>query len=1670
MPPKQKSSTVDDSPPITTSFLQEQMAAMMSQLTQTIRAEVEAAMLQKFPVSENAASSSEAAVQGDTAVQGQPGASADQAAAAPATDIHALLNSSQVMSPIRFSTTLKVPRLEKGADFENWSSTFMAMMEIDNLGYLFTQNFVNPVGLNDAQDATLRRHKAHARAMLMNSVDESFLEIIRTGDDGLSPGPSWWALKQHFVGSSAYDLRSVLQQLLVHKQGEDSLTSYIDKLNLYCTRLAAGNKTVSNENKLVYFLTGLHERYSNFKDVLEAPGQDLLTYEQACTAVIAHHRRKFGDPTVAPGKNVDGIVPSALLAGATEQGRKQDRDCYNCSKPGHMSRDCTRPCGICGSSEHRSNTCAQRKGKGKGKATRNDKCATCGGKHSTRKCRNHLTCVYCNKQGHLVADCRKKARDNTKKASGQATIAVNNAGDSNETTGLTHHGWLAMADSQSLLIESNARGEQSKCYSTATTPLLSWVADSGCTTHLVTSSEGVLDFKACDTILPIKQAGKDAKPMRVIGHGTIYPWGRVQVVPEVGRNLLSVSQLWNDFKWRHTADETVSFTDTLHDNNLVASGYLHPCGLYIVDNVHWKNLHQDHSTNPIAGTAAVATSDASPSQRLLEAHYKFGHLSKQGLAELHRHELLPQITADDLRRGFGTCAACISAKLHRAPRSKKARHATRSKTRFERISVDYCGPMSVETVDGNRGFMTFWDDWSGEGFTYLVRNKSQSLQVLQRFVADECIPRGLHIGTLRTDGAAEYTSAEFRGYCKEKGIKREITARHSPHQNPQAERGNRTLVEMATAQLHHAGLGKEWWGPSVLHATYTRNRCPSARLNGGIPFVVAEGRLPDYSKLMPFGVTAYVHVPDSLRTKFESKAVKGVYLGNSRGRNAYMIYLPERKIIVHSRDVDFELDAAGTRDFYQSKLQGTSNERYMGVSYTPVTSSSSKQKSVPAVASSHGDTNSAPPVPPQNHLTVDNIGKLSKGQLQEHLKKYKEKTSGNKPALKQRLREAMRAATVQSVPSNNSSEGVLRTPVSTHANGNDEEVPRTVESNAAHLTEFIEEQLFYQGYSFLASAETMEDSSSSSSSTSNSSSSSNSSNGSNSNSSNSSSNSSSSSSSNSSSSSSGISGSINNGEDNNNCGTSSNTDTPVLARDVATPNSYKQAVRSPQRTKWELAMDKELASLRDNSVFKIVPRPRDHPVLPTRWTYRAKGKSDGTIEKFKARFVAKGFLQQYLINYSETYAPVARLTTIRALLTLCAHWQWPVDQMDVVTAFLYADLREQVFCEAPEGYPVGDDECWELQRALYGLKQAPKEWFENLKAYLLTLGLVQSTSDPCIFLKREDGKLIAFVAVYVDDLLIAGANEEVKNGIKQALSEKYSMTDLGQLEWYLGMQITQDTAGGTTTISQRTYIDTVLERFGMADCAPCTTPMLIDPPTKEDCPVTDEDKQAMSEVPYRSAIGALMYLSVCTRPDIARAVNRLAKFVINPGQAHWKAVKRVLRYLQHTKEHGLKLTADDGVGLNAYVDASWGDPDQDRKSTTGFLCRLGSSPVSWSSYTQSSVARSSTEAEYMALSDATQEVVWLHRLLNELGLSQSAAVVFEDNQGCIKLAQNSSGINRRTKHIDVRYHYVKHVVHSGIITLKYCTTRSMVADILTKPLGKIRFEELRDLMGVHSIT
>ena len=514
------------------------------------------------------------------------------------------------------------------------------------------------------------------------------------------------------------------------------------------------------------------------------------------------------------------------------------------------------------------------------------------------------------------------------------------------------------------------------------------------------------------------------------------------------------------------------------------------------------------------------------------------------------------------------------------------------------------------------------------------------------------------------------------------------------------------------------------------------------------------------------------------------------------------------------------------------------------------------------------------------------------------------------------------------------------------------------------------------------------------------------------------------------------------------------------------PKTVHEALNGEQSSRWREAMESEYSSLLKNDTWDLVPPPEGKNIVGSRWVLKVKHDENGSVNRFKARLVAQG------VDYDEVFSPVARNTSVRSLLALANAHDLEIHQMDVKTAFLNGSLDCEIYMSQPEGFvhPDRPNHVCKLKKSIYGLKQSARCWNTTLDEYLKSVGYHKSNADGCIYVKsvKEANDRISFVilGVYVDDIIPVSNNPVLLKAEKAALCERFEMIDQGEIHYLLGMSIKRDRECRTLTISQANYVERVLRKFGMENCKPVSTP--LDPGRKfQQLSQGDEPFNVQT---YQQAIGCLTYVSTATRPDVAAAVGVLSQYMSRPSKEHWIGVKRVMRYLKGTLMYGLKFYAhEEEPELFGYSDADWAGDVDTQRSTSGYVFQIGSSTISWSSKKQATVAKSSTEAEYVALSSATQEAVWLHSLMGDLGRQVDApTIIYEDNQGAIELAKNAKYHNR-TKHIDICHHFVRERVISNEIQVIYCPTGDTIADIMTKGLAKLSFEKLSDLLGVHYI-
>eukprot|EP00253_Pinus_taeda_P032482 PITA_32482 len=461
---------------------------------------------------------------------------------------------------------------------------------------------------------------------------------------------------------------------------------------------------------------------------------------------------------------------------------------------------------------------------------------------------------------------------------------------------------------------------------------------------------------------------------------------------------------------------------------------------------------------------------------------------------------------------------------------------------------------------------------------------------------------------------------------------------------------------------------------------------------------------------------------------------------------------------------------------------------------------------------------------------------------------------------------------------------------------------------------------------------------------------------------------------------------------------------------VDDPIHFEDAIKD---RKWIKAMDEEINAIERNKTWDLVELPKGKEVIGNKWVYKTKCNAEGNIERHKATLVVKRYKQQYGRDYKETFTPVARMETVRAVLSIAAQNKWKVYQMDVKSAFLNGVLKEEVYIEQPLGYEKKDEEhkVCKLKKALYGFKQTPR-------AMMFIL---------------------------------------LKN-FKTVMKEEFEMIDMGLLRYFLGIEVDKNKNG--FFISQARYVNEVLGIFNMQECKAAITPTVMGLKLSKEDNNKDFDPSL-----YKSIVGSLMYLTA-TRPDIMFPVSLISRFMERPKEVHWQATKSILRYVKGTKRFGILYTVSEHSDLVGYTDSDWDGSVDDRKSTSGYVFHMGSGAISWASKKQSIVALSTTEAEYVAATAAACQAIWMRRMLRSLSQEQAKeTVIFCDNSSAIALLKNSV-FHKRTKHIDTRFHYIRELVSNGEIVLEHCRTQEQVADILTKPLDQKSFEFLRKCLGM----
>ncbi|KAK8505509.1 hypothetical protein V6N12_075851 [Hibiscus sabdariffa] len=485
----------------------------------------------------------------------------------------------------------------------------------------------------------------------------------------------------------------------------------------------------------------------------------------------------------------------------------------------------------------------------------------------------------------------------------------------------------------------------------------------------------------------------------------------------------------------------------------------------------------------------------------------------------------------------------------------------------------------------------------------------------------------------------------------------------------------------------------------------------------------------------------------------------------------------------------------------------------------------------------------------------------------------------------------------------------------------------------------------------------------------------------------------------------------------------------VILVDQDEPKTYQEAVSSPDSEKWFEAMRSEMDSMSNNQVWTLVEPPEGIKPIGCKWVFKKKTDMDGNVQTYKGRLVAKAAFHDYEI------------------------WQ-----MDVKTVFLNGKLEEDVYVTQPEGFvtPENSGMVCKLQRSIYGLKQASRSWNLRFNDAIKEFGFIKNEDEPCVY--KVSGSIVSFLILYVDDILIIGNDIPTLQSIKAWLSSCFSMKDLGEATYILGVKIYRDRSRRLLGLSQSTYIDKVLKRFSMEESKKGFLPMRHGISlSKEMCPSTSQERERMSQVPYASAIGSIMYAMICTRPDLSYALSMTSRYQSNPGESHWVAVKNILKYLRRTKDVFLIYRGEEQLSIKGYTDASFQTDKDDSRSQSGFVFYLNGGAVSWNSSKQDTVADSTTEAEYIVASEAPKEAVWIKKFITELGVVRHIGFY-------------GARSHQRSKHILRRFHHIREIIDRGDVEICKVHTDDNIADPLTKPLAQQKHDRHTESLGIRYVS
>ena len=1014
-----------------------------------------------------------------------------------------------------------------------------------------------------------------------------------------------------------------------------------------------------------------------------------------------------------------------------------------------------------------------------------------------------------------------------------------------------------------------------------------------------------------------------------------------------------------------------------------------------------------HLDDMVVGKAHLsASSSTNRISRIWMWHKRLGHPSFGYLKKLY-----PSLFSGYEDKKFD-CETCIRAKSHRVSFPSSLNKSTKP---FDLVHSDVWGPSPVNSSVGNRWFVLFIDNCTRMTWLYVLKTKGEVSHVFKSFFNMVQNQFNRNIKILRSDNGGEFVNYTLREFFHSKGIIHETSCVGTPQQNGVAERKNRHILETARSMLLEYEVPQVYWDHAVASAVYLINRMPSNVLNFQTPLQVLSSHVPISSVLnLPpkiFGCVAFVHIQKHQRSKLEPCAERCVFVGYGQNQKGYKCLNPISQKLFVTMDVTFiETESFFRKDTIHSQGENlVENENWHQLGPYGNISTGSIVVNPNQTADPNSDQNQIIVVTNPNPATAD--PNLDAGTDPNPA------TAGpNTPAVSPSRAESERDINLWielSMDPENEQRQLIQSPLPQLGQSPENEVQVLISENFNSNTGYRLPDRHNRGKPpkrFRPDED---------------------------------------------------------GEGNYAIGkfvTTEHLPSPLKEFDttlasVRIPERLEEAMSNP---KWLEAMRAEMEALEKNHTWQLVSLPKGRKTVGCKWVFTVKYGPTGLVDRYKARLVAKGFTQTYGIDFQETFSPVAKLNTIRILLSLAANLDWPLHQFDVKNAFLHGDLEEEIYMEIPPGYSHSGSQqlVCKLEKALYGLKQSPRAWFGRFCSAMNKYGYTQSDSDHTLFYRKRHEK-IAVLIIYVDDMIITGDDQDEIDRLEKRLSEEFEMKDLGGLKYFLGIEVVRTKEG--ISLSQRKYVLDLLTETGMLDCKPVDTPVVQNLKLGEFPTQVPANKER-----YQRLVGKLIYLSH-TRPDIAYAVSLVSQFMHTPSEQHMEAVFRILRYLKGAPGRGIYFKRNGHLRVEGYTDSDWAGDITDRKSTSGYFTFVGGNLVTWRSKKQKVVALSSAEAEFMGITKGLQELIWLKKIMSELGFDPSEGMkLFCDNKAAIAISHNPVQ-HDRTKHIEVSRHFIRQNLEENVISLPFVRTGDQLADILTKGVSSAIFHGSLGKLGMTDI-